>query len=387
MNKKIAIYAICKNEIKFVDQWIKSMIEADYICVLDTGSTDGTYEKLLTWQQQHPQKIILSQKSYKVWRFDVARNDSMKLVPADADILLSTDLDEWLEPNWSFDIKNNWEDNQTRGLYLYAWNHTSTGAPSRTFWYDKLHTKEYKWVYPVHEALAYVGNQKEIIKTISNRLLLHHYADSSKSRKFYLDLLELRMGENPADPWSAIYLSREYFANGMYQKSIQFIHNQALALCSDSVDGFFLPQLYYILGVSYARLGEVVKAEKFLNIGIASLPVARENYFALIELLMIQNRVEEAYDVLEKMFKTTRRYYSWLEDESVWGWAVYNLAAWVYLSCNNREEALNHALLAYTLNPTEELKQRYNAIYKEIYEEASCKLTPISDLIKQNKVQ
>ena len=48
MNKKIAIYAICKNEIKFVDQWIKSMIEADYICVLDTGSTDGTYEKLLT---------------------------------------------------------------------------------------------------------------------------------------------------------------------------------------------------------------------------------------------------------------------------------------------------------------------------------------------------
>ena len=46
MNNKICIYAICKDEIKFVDKWLNSMSEADYIVVLDTGSTDGTYEKL-----------------------------------------------------------------------------------------------------------------------------------------------------------------------------------------------------------------------------------------------------------------------------------------------------------------------------------------------------
>lgn len=46
-NLKIAIYAICKNELQFVDKWFMSMLEADYICVLDTGSTDGTYEALL----------------------------------------------------------------------------------------------------------------------------------------------------------------------------------------------------------------------------------------------------------------------------------------------------------------------------------------------------
>ena len=43
---RICVYAIAKNEEKFVERWMKSMSEADYICVLDTGSTDKTVEKL-----------------------------------------------------------------------------------------------------------------------------------------------------------------------------------------------------------------------------------------------------------------------------------------------------------------------------------------------------
>ena len=40
---KLCVYAICKNEIKFLDRWMDSILnEADYIAVLDTGSTDGT---------------------------------------------------------------------------------------------------------------------------------------------------------------------------------------------------------------------------------------------------------------------------------------------------------------------------------------------------------
>jgi glycosyltransferase involved in cell wall biosynthesis len=48
MKNKICIYAMCKNEKQFVEQWLDSMSEADYIVVLDTGSTDGTYEMLKT---------------------------------------------------------------------------------------------------------------------------------------------------------------------------------------------------------------------------------------------------------------------------------------------------------------------------------------------------
>ena len=39
---KIYVYAICKNEEKFVTRWVNSMNEADGIYVRDTGSTDNT---------------------------------------------------------------------------------------------------------------------------------------------------------------------------------------------------------------------------------------------------------------------------------------------------------------------------------------------------------
>ena len=43
---KIVVYAICKDEAQFVDRWMDSMSEADQVVVLDTGSEDGTAEKL-----------------------------------------------------------------------------------------------------------------------------------------------------------------------------------------------------------------------------------------------------------------------------------------------------------------------------------------------------
>ena len=83
---KICVYAICKNEEKFVDKWLDNMSEADYIVVLDTGSTDKTFEKL----KNDPRVTKVVQKIYskEEWRFDVARNDSLELVPEDANILI-----------------------------------------------------------------------------------------------------------------------------------------------------------------------------------------------------------------------------------------------------------------------------------------------------------
>ena len=39
---KVCVYAISKNEEKFVNRCFKSMKETDEIYVLDTGSTDNT---------------------------------------------------------------------------------------------------------------------------------------------------------------------------------------------------------------------------------------------------------------------------------------------------------------------------------------------------------
>ena len=82
---KIVVYAICKNEIKFVDRWMDSMREADEIVVLDTGSTDGTPARLRARGAQ------VSEAAVTPWRFDTARNRSLALTPEDADICVCTD--------------------------------------------------------------------------------------------------------------------------------------------------------------------------------------------------------------------------------------------------------------------------------------------------------
>lgn len=65
---KVCVYAICKNEEKFADRWMDSMGEADLVVVLDTGSEDGTAERLRARGAQVTVEQILP------WRFDAARN-------------------------------------------------------------------------------------------------------------------------------------------------------------------------------------------------------------------------------------------------------------------------------------------------------------------------
>ena len=64
------------------------MKEADEIYVLDTGSSDRTVEILKSCG------VHVTIKEIKPWCFDVARNESLKLVPINTDICVCTDLDE-----------------------------------------------------------------------------------------------------------------------------------------------------------------------------------------------------------------------------------------------------------------------------------------------------
>ena len=91
---KIVVYAIAKNESSFVDRWMDSMSEADQVVVLDTGSDDGTAERLRARGARVAVEQIIP------WRFDRARNRSLELVPEDADVCVCTDLDEVFRPGW-----------------------------------------------------------------------------------------------------------------------------------------------------------------------------------------------------------------------------------------------------------------------------------------------
>ena len=145
---KICIYAIAKNEIKFVERWYNSVKEADYVCVLDTGSTDGTFEKLKELG------VLTEQKHYENFRFDQARNDSLKLIPEDTDICVCVDIDEIFVSGWTKTLKEKWTAKTTQARYRYTWNFNPDGSEGIVFMADKIHKHDkFIWKNPVHEIL------------------------------------------------------------------------------------------------------------------------------------------------------------------------------------------------------------------------------------------
>ena len=182
-NMKICVYAICKNEEKFVQRWYDSMKEADKIFVLDTGSTDGSYDALKKLG------VIVKKEEIKPWRFDVARNISLDMVDEDTDICVCTDLDEVFEEGWRDKLEKMWKEDTTRASYTYNWSLDDSGNPIISFYSDKMHSRHgYRWTRPVHEVLAFDGVEKRVF---DETLVLNHYPDRSKSRGSYLPLLEL----------------------------------------------------------------------------------------------------------------------------------------------------------------------------------------------------
>ena len=216
---KICVYAMTKNESKFVDAWMDSMSEADYVVVLDTGSDDDTVYKLRS------RGAIVDQCEIKPWRFDTARNVSMQLIPEDADICVCTDLDEVFEKGWADILRQNWKPDTEKAKYLYSWNHDDNGNPLIQIWYEKIHANspDWYWAMPVHEALTHRSKKDSEINMIylPESFHLHHYPDLSKSRGQYLHLMEMGIKEDPNDFMMQWYYGRELFYHKRYDDAIK----------------------------------------------------------------------------------------------------------------------------------------------------------------------
>ncbi len=206
---RIYVYAICKNEEKFAERWVRSMQEADGICVLDTGSTDGTAERLRELGAH------VTQEAVTPWRFDTARNRSLELVPEDADLCVCTDLDEVFRPGWRTAMEQALAGGAEKLRYRYTWSFRPDGREGVVFWIEKAHARfGVRWAHPVHEVLECT---KGACRTVdAEGVQLDHHPDPEKSRGQYLPLLELAVQEAPEDDRNVFYLGREYSFYGRW---------------------------------------------------------------------------------------------------------------------------------------------------------------------------
>ncbi len=343
---KIVVYAISKNEAQFVNRWVDSMQEADEIYVLDTGSTDNTVE-LLKKRNVHVKK-----KKITPWRFDVARNESLKMLPKDADICACIDLDEVFEKNWAEKLRKLWnKKDNTRYRYTYNWKLNSKNIPLVSYRQDKIHSlKSYYWTHPVHEVLKTDGKETYVETTIT----LNHYPDCQKSRQSYLPLLELSVKENPEDDRNLHYLGREYMFYKKYDESIKTLHQHIKcknATWKDerSASMRFLARCY--IGKEYFE-----EAEFWYLKAINEAPYLKEAYVELSSLYQNQNRYQEALKYINEALKIKEKSNSYINEEFAWNDAFYDLVSIIYYYTNQKQKAIEFLQKAISINPD---NQRY----------------------------
>jgi len=360
---KICVYAICKNEIKFVDRWYKSMSEADCIAVLDTGSDDGTFERLRELGAVTEQKII------KPWRFDVARNESMKLIPEDTDICICTDLDEVFEPGWRRLFELNWTDNTKQASYRFTWNFNPDGTEGHVFYSEKAHRYgDFVWTHPVHEVLAYRGNEP-LVKKVIPGVQLNHHADETKPRSQYLPLLEMSVKESPDDDRNMHYLGREYMFYKQWDKCIETLEKHLqmpnAVWCDERC-----ASMRFIARAWQAK-GNDGEAFKWLLRAVAEAPHLREPYIEAANLMYrLQNRNGVIF-FCEEALKIKEKNLSYVCEPFAWGSRPYDLLAISYYQAGNYESALEFAEKAYEKEPDNtRLKENVTLIEKKCNERA-----------------
>lgn len=365
MDKKICVYAIAKNEIKFIDRWYNSVKEADYVCVLDTGSDDGSFEK---FQQLG---IITKQKKYKNFRFDEARNESLKLIPDDAEICVCVDIDEFFNPGWSEILKNNWGENTKRVRYRYTWNFNADGSEGVVFMADKIHKNHsFVWTHPVHEILVPI-NKNSAYETIDlPQIQLNHKADNTKSRSSYLPLLELSVQEHPEDDRNVHYLGREYMYYGKWNDAIDMLIRH-LKLPSATWKDERCASMRFIARC-YKNLKRFDESEMWLSKAIVEAPYLREPY---MEMALLQYELKDWKKIEEYCLQALEIKYhpkTYINETFSWNETVYDLLSLSYYYQNNYKKSFKYIKKALKINPNDKrLKNNYKIIKKALNEKMS----------------
>jgi tetratricopeptide (TPR) repeat protein len=319
---KTCVYAIALNEIKHVDLFMQHCKGADLVLVCDTGSTDGTPERL------RELGAVVYDIVQKPWRFDVPRNTALGLIPVDIDLCLSIDLDEYLQPGWDTVLDAAWQacnGNIKKVSYDYIWNWNSDGTPDTRFFADKIHHRHgYIWRHPCHETLYWNGKGEEVRVQLPD-LVLHHRADDTKSRGQYLHLLKLAVDEDPSNDRMSHYYGRELMFNSQAAEAIEEL-NRHLNLPTAQWEEERCASARYI-SRCYRSLNKFKESKDWAHRAILMWPHTREPWLELARAAYADNDWMTCFWAASKCLEINTRTMSYMGASDCWGYEPYDFAA------------------------------------------------------------
>jgi hypothetical protein len=230
-----AAYTICKNEIKYVEKWLYYTKDFNYRVLLDTGSTDGTWEALQEAAKSDP-NLIIEQKIFTPFKFNIARMYNLDMIPQHVEWALSPDMDEYFSINVLEEMEKTIKENpkvtniSTTRLDLYT-KDVFVGPP-HTIPSNKIHKRhEYIWSQPIYEHLWYKYDLKDEVEIHNKMVYLVHDQDFKKQSRpeLYAKMLKEEFEENPTNCWTLWFLLQHYYKeqdlNNFIKCAIVFIPN------------------------------------------------------------------------------------------------------------------------------------------------------------------
>jgi glycosyltransferase involved in cell wall biosynthesis len=333
---KIAVYTIAKNEESFVRTWQNSAKDADYLFILDTGSTDNTVNLAKELGVEVQTQII------NPWRFDVARNAALSFLPEDIDMCIALDMDEVLIDGWREELEKAIAEDTTRPRYEYTWSWNEDGSPGLVYGGDKIHTRHnYTWKHPVHEVIICLAEETQKWYNLE----IHHHPDSTKSRSQYLPLLEIAVQEDPDDDRNAFYYARELF-----------YHVDYLSAAKEFKRHLSLPRSVWKpeRSASMRYLAKIENSESWLLRAAAEAPERREPWFELAMFHYHNKNWVECLAYAERALQIKEKPLEYLCEEQAWGYLPYDYAAISSFYLGLLEKARVYGEKAMELNPQDQ---------------------------------
>lgn len=342
---KIAAYSICLNEEKHAERWVKACAGADVMFVLDTGSTDNTIDIL------ERNGVSVVKASINPWRFDVARNTALALLPDDIDVCVSIDLDEIPAPDFWIKLRKQWKKGANKG-----WIFMDTGTQWAA---DRIHARHgYRWIYPIHEVIAPSMGTKIVSCSIES--YIKHKPDDSKPRTQYLQMLQDACIEDGNDGRMHVYLAREYYFHKRWNEVISTAHLIENLTTWDREAA----QTYRLAGWSGANLnlrpiakGMFIKATEVCPESIESWTTLAQFYYHDKDWSECERASRQA---LTKTVTT-----DYMADPSC-VWRANDLLSLALWELENRQDALKYAKIALNLNPTDQRLKANVDFYKKV---------------------
>lgn len=353
---KIAVYTIALNEAAHVERWAMSGVDADYRIVADTGSTDDTVQRL------ESAGVTVHRIAIRPWRFDDARNAVLALVPADTDVCITMDMDEFLEPGWRPKLEAAWTPGTT-AIWCRSSRRSRLDDPEpRTWPAKKIHARwGYRCKRAVHETLCFTGEQ-EVTQACDDIVIAELQDHTKTTRKQYLPLMEQVHKEDPDDPQICFWLGRDLMWAGQEERAIQLLERY-LALPTSTWGEERSEAMRYI-----ARMRPEQKLS-WLDKARMEAPHRREIWLDLAEEFHGKADWLNLFWACANGVEKTHRTNSYLDDPSCWGFRLFDLGAVASWHLKAIDRAVEWGQRALELDPANQRLKNNLEVFVRLREE------------------